>query len=149
MPKKINSPTTIKSAGNKPKTIHEYIGSVNTKTTNLTESELNIYLKPELRNRIDEIVKFNDLNEDVIEKIVDLHIRGMIQNIEKQGITCHVNGSIRNYLIKNGYQPEYGARPINRLIRRDILSEVSKYMLENPEVESINIGYDNGVIVSK
>ena len=117
-------------------------------TTNLTESELNIYLKPELRNRIDEIVKFNDLNEDVIEKIVDLHIRGMIQNIEKQGITCHVNGSIRNYLIKNGYQPEYGARPINRLIRRDILSEVSKYMLENPEVESINIGHDNGVIVN-
>ena len=117
-------------------------------TTNLTESELNIYLKPELRNRIDEIVKFNDLNEDIIEKIVDLHIRGMIQNIEKQGITCHVNGSIRNYLIKNGYQPEYGARPINRLIRRDILSEVSKYMLENPEVESINIGHDNGVIVS-
>ena len=117
-------------------------------TTNLTESELNIYLKPELRNRIDEIVKFNDLNEDVIEKIVDLHIRGMIQNIEKQGITCHVDGSVRNYLIKNGYQPEYGARPINRLIRRDILSEVSKYMLENPKVESINIGHDNGVIVS-
>jgi ATP-dependent Clp protease ATP-binding subunit ClpB len=118
-------------------------------TTNLTESELNIYLKPELRNRIDEIVKFNDLNEDVIEKIVDLHIREMIQNIEKQGITCHVDGSIRNYLIKNGYQPEYGARPINRLIRRDILSEVSKYLLENPDVESINIGYDNGVIVSR
>ena len=118
-------------------------------TTNLTESELNIYLKPELRNRIDEIVKFNDLNEDVIEKIVDLHIRGMIQNIEKQGITCHVNGSVRDYLIKSGYQPQYGARPINRLIRRDILSEVSKYMLENPEVESINIGYDNGVIVSR
>ena len=117
-------------------------------TTNLTESELNIYLKPELRNRIDEIVKFNDLNEDIIEKIVDLHIRGMIQNIEKQGITCHVDGSVRNYLIKNGYQPEYGARPINRLIRRDILSEVSKYMLENPEVESINIGHDNGVIVN-
>jgi len=117
-------------------------------TTNLTESELNIYLKPELRNRIDEIVKFNDLNEDVIEKIVDLHIRGMIQNIEKQGITCHVDGSVRNYLIKNGYQPEYGARPINRLIRRDILSEVSKYILENPEVESINIGHDNGVIVN-
>ena len=117
-------------------------------TTNLTESELNIYLKPELRNRIDEIVKFNDLNKEVIENIVDMRIRGMIQNIEKQGITCHVNGSVHDYLIKSGYQPEYGARPINRLIRRDILSEVSKYMLENPEVESINIGHDNGVIVS-
>ena len=117
-------------------------------TTNLTESELNIYLKPELRNRIDEIVKFNDLNKEVIENIVDMRIRGMIQNIEKQGITCHVNGSVHDYLIKSGYQPEYGARPINRLIRRDILSEVSKYLLENPEVESINVGYDNGVIVS-
>ena len=117
-------------------------------TTNLTESELNIYLKPELRNRIDEIVKFNDLNKEVVEKIVDMHIRGMIQTIEKQGIKCIVNGGIRDYLIKNGYQPEYGARPVNRLIRRDILSEVSKYLLENPEVESINVGYDNGVIVS-
>ncbi len=116
-------------------------------TTNLTESELNIYLKPELRNRIDEIVKFNDLNKEVIENIVDMRIRGMIQNIEKQGITCHVNGSVHDYLIKSGYQPEYGARPINRLIRRDILSEVSKYLLENSDVEFINIGYDNGVTV--
>jgi ATP-dependent Clp protease ATP-binding subunit ClpA len=73
----------------------------------------------------------------------------MIQTIEKQGIKCDVNGGIRDYLIKNGYQPEYGARPVNRLIRRDILSEVSKYMLENPETESIHIGYDdNGVNVS-
>ena len=118
-------------------------------TTNLTESELNVFLRPEFRNRIDEIVKFNDLNRVVIENIVDMHIRGMIQNVEKQGITCHVNGSIRDYLIKNGYQPEYGARPINRLIRRDILSQVSRYMLENPDVESIDIGYDNGVIVNR
>ncbi len=118
-------------------------------TTNLTESELNIFLRPEFRNRIDEIVKFNDLNRVVIENIVDMHIRGMIQNVEKQGITCHVNGSIRDYLIKNGYQPEYGARPINRLIRRDILSQVSRYMLENPDMESIDIGYDNGVIVNR
>ena len=78
-----------------------------------------------------------------------MQIRGMIQNVEKQGITCHINGSIRDYLIKNGYQPEYGARPINRLIRRDILSQVSRYMLENPDVESIDIGYDNGIIVNR
>jgi ATP-dependent Clp protease ATP-binding subunit ClpB len=117
-------------------------------TTNLTESEIDTYLRPEFRNRIDEIVKFNDLNREVIEKIVEMHIHGMIQTIEKQGIKCDVNGGIRDYLIKNGYQPEYGARPVNRLIRRDILSEVSRYMLENPQTESIHINYDNGVIVS-
>ena len=117
-------------------------------TTNLTESEINVFLRPEFRNRIDEIVKFNDLSKEVIEKIVEMHIHRMIETIEKQGIKCDVNGGIRDYLIKNGYQPEYGARPINRLIRRDILSEVSKYLLENPDVESINIRYNNGVIVS-
>ena len=116
-------------------------------TTNLAESEINVFLRPEFRNRIDEIVKFNDLSKEVIEKIVEMHIHGMIQTIEKQGIKCDVNGGIRDYLIKNGYQPEYGARPINRLIRRDILSEVSKYLLENSDVEFINIGYDNGVTV--
>jgi ATP-dependent Clp protease ATP-binding subunit ClpA len=116
-------------------------------TTNLTESEINVFLRPELRNRIDEIVKFNDLSKEVIEKIVEMRIHRMIETIEKQGIKCDVNGGIRDYLIKNGYQPEYGARPINRLIRRDILSEVSKYLLENSDVEFINIGYDNGVTV--
>ena len=116
-------------------------------TTNLTESEINVFLRPEFRNRIDEIVKFNDLSKEVIEKIVEMHIHRMIETIEKQGIKCDVNGGIRDYLIKNGYQPEYGARPINRLIRRDILSEVSKYLLENSDVEFINIGYDNGVTV--
>ena len=118
-------------------------------TTNLTESEINVFLRPEFRNRIDEIVKFNDLSKEVIEKIVEMHIHRMIETIEKQGIKCDVNGSIRDYLIKNGYQPEYGARPINRLIRRDILSQVSRYMLENPDVESIDIGYDNGIIVNR
>ena len=118
-------------------------------TTNLTESEINVFLRPEFRNRIDEIVKFNDLSKEVIEKIVEMHIHRMIETIEKQGIKCDVNGGIRDYLIKNGYQPEYGARPINRLIRRDILSQVSRYMLENPDVESIDIGYDNGIIVNR
>ncbi len=116
-------------------------------TTNLTESEINVFLRPEFRNRIDAIVKFNYLSKEVIEKIVEMHIHRMIETIEKQGIKCDVNGGIRDYLIKNGYQPEYGARPINRLIRRDILSEVSKYLLENSDVEFINIGYDNGVTV--
>jgi len=116
-------------------------------TTNLTESEINVFLRPEFRNRIDEIVKFNDLSKEVIEKIVEMRIHRMIETIEKQGIKCDVNGGIRDYLIKNGYQPEYGARSINRLIRRDILSEVSKYLLENSDVEFINIGYDNGVTV--
>lgn len=118
-------------------------------TTNLSESELNLFLKPELRNRIDEVIRFNDLSIEVIEKIVDMNIEEMTNNIEKNNIQCVVDDSVNKYLIKNGYQPEYGARPIKRLIRRDILSEVSKYMLENPDTEIINIDYDNKITINK
>ena len=117
-------------------------------TTNLVEEELKMFLRPELRNRIDEIIKFNDLNKEVVEKIVELHIQGMINTLDRQGISCTVNGGIREHLIKNGYEPEYGARPVKRLIRRDILSQISKYMLKNPESNSIHVDYDNGVLIS-
>ena len=116
-------------------------------TTNLSEDELKMFLRPELRNRIDEIIKFNDLNKEVVEKIVELHI--MINTlIDKVG----------GVLIKNGYEPEYGARKQlkrfdhlfnKRLIRRDILSEISKYMLEHPESDSIHVDYDGGVLISE
>jgi len=117
-------------------------------TTNLTESEIELHLKPELRNRIDEIVKFNDLGKKVVKEIVEIHLVRMIQNLSKQGIDCSVNGGIREYLINNGYETEYGARPIKRLIRRDILSEVSKYMLRNPNTDSIHLDYDKKLIIS-
>tara|TARA_Y100000034_G_scaffold118260_1_gene158755 strand:- start:97 stop:2157 length:2061 start_codon:yes stop_codon:yes gene_type:complete len=117
-------------------------------TSNLTEVELKAFLRPELRNRIDEIIRFNDLNTETIERIVEVNIRRMIELIEKQNIKCSVNGGIREHLIKSGYQPEYGARPIKRIIRRDILSEVSKYMLRHPEIESIHIDYNDGVLLS-
>ena len=118
-------------------------------TTNLSEDELKMFLRPELRNRIDEIIKFNDLNKEVVEKIVELHIQGMINTLDRQGISCSVNGGVREHLIKNGYEPEYGARPVKRLIRRDILSEISKYMLEHPESDSIHVDYDGGVLISE
>ena len=50
---------------------------------------------------------------------------------------------------ENGFQPEYGARPMKRLIRRDILAEISKYMLENPGQNSFQVDYDNGVMISQ
>ena len=53
---------------------------------------------------------------------------------------------MKAYLVQNGYQREYGARPINRLIKREILSKLSRHMLENPETEKINITIDDGEI---
>ena len=118
-------------------------------TTNLSQQEVNTFLKPELRNRIDDIIHFNDLNKDAIEKIVDIHIKRMIDAVAQQGLVCTVDDSIRKYLVKYGYEPEFGARPIKRLIQREILSELSKFMLENPEIHEINLYFDQGIIIQR
>jgi len=118
-------------------------------TTNLSRQEVNTFLKPELRNRIDDIIHFNDLNKDAIEKIVDIHIKRTIDTLAQQGLTCTVDDSIREYLVKYGYEPEFGARPIKRLIQREILSELSKFMLETPEIHEINLDFDQGIIIQQ
>ncbi|HJM95586.1 MAG TPA: AAA family ATPase [Candidatus Marinimicrobia bacterium] len=118
-------------------------------TTNLSRQEVNTFLKPELRNRIDDIIHFNDLNKDAIEKIVDIHIKRMIDTLAQQGLICTVDDSIREYLVKYGYEPEFGARPIKRLIQREILSELSKFMLETPEIHEINLDFDQGIIIQQ
>ncbi|MDP7273691.1 MAG: AAA family ATPase [Candidatus Marinimicrobia bacterium] len=118
-------------------------------TTNLSRQEVNTFLKPELRNRIDDIIHFNDLNKDAIEKIVDIHIKRMIDTLAQQGLICTVDDSIREYLVKYGYEPEFGARPIKRLIQRGILSELSKFMLETPEIHEINLDFDQGIIIQQ
>lgn len=99
----------------------------------MAQEDVKKYLRPEFINRIDEIITFNDLNEEVIRKIVDIQLSSVLQRLAEQNITLEVDDSVRDYLVKNGYVPEYGARPINRIIKREILAELSKYILENPE----------------
>ena len=115
-------------------------------TSNLKESELKSVLRPELLNRIDEIIIFDDLSEHIIEQIVEMQLEALRRKIALQKISIECDDSVKAYLVQNGYQREYGARPINRLIKREILSELSRHMLENPETEKINITIDDGEI---
>ena len=115
-------------------------------TSNLKESELKSVLRPELLNRIDEIIIFDDLSEHIIEQIVEMQLEELRRKIALQKISIECDNSVKAYLVQNGYQREYGARPINRLIKREILSKLSRHMLENPETEKINITIDDGEI---
>lgn len=118
-------------------------------TSNIPEGDIKKYLRPEFINRIDEIVTFNDLNEDVIRKIVDIQLNKVYKRLAEQNITLEVDQSVKDYLVKNGYVPEYGARPINRIIKREILAELSKYILENPEKNKLKAVITNGEISIK
>ena len=91
--------------------------------------ELKNHFKPEFLNRIDEILIFNPLKKTDIEKIVDKQLSEMKQRIEEKGMKIAIDSSVKNYLIENGYSPEYGARPLKRLIQKVILDKVANKII--------------------
>ena len=117
-------------------------------TSNLSENELGTFLRPEFRNRIDETIRFNDLSENVISKIVELNIQKMINLFESNGYKCLVDQKVMEDLCKRGYHPDYGARPIKRLIKSEIVSQVSKCILKDQNTKVIKILYDKGIKVT-
>ncbi|MBC8479345.1 MAG: AAA family ATPase [FCB group bacterium] len=116
-------------------------------TSNLTSQELHMSMRPEFINRIDEIITFNDLDHEVIRDIVALRLQEVTDQLSDQGITMEFSEGVKKYLTDHGYDPQFGARPIQRLIKREILAELSKYLLLNPETDRVHINRINEKIV--
>ena len=115
-------------------------------TSNLKEEEFRTFLRPEFINRIDDILHFNDLGQDAVKTIVNLQLTRVIQRMADQGIKIDMDEDVKSYLVKNGYDPEYGARPVQRLIRREILAGLSKYLLQHPEFNQVQLNMDGDVV---
>ena len=88
--------------------------------------------KPEFINRIDEIVLFNQLNQTEIDKIIALQLNSLAKMLQKsKDIKLTFDESVYTYLKENGYSPAFGARPLKRLIKSDILNTLSKELIKN------------------
>ena len=87
-------------------------------------------LRPEFLNRIDDIIVFHSLSKDEISQIVYLQFKRLQTRMKQQGLTIKMTDRTRDYLARHGYQPEFGARPIKRLIQREIINELAKEILE-------------------
>lgn len=86
-------------------------------------------IRPEFLNRIDEIIMFTPLNETEIEEIVGLQIKSIQKMLATSGITLEVTPEALHYLAEEGYDPEFGARPVKRVIHRVVLNRLSKDIL--------------------
>lgn len=86
-------------------------------------------IRPEFLNRIDEIIMFTPLNEREIEEIVGLQISGIKKVLARNGVTLEVTPEALHYLAQEGYDPEFGARPVKRAIHRLVLNQLSKDIL--------------------
>lgn len=86
-------------------------------------------IRPEFINRIDEIIMFTPLNKKEIEDIVKLQVDGIKRMLHANGITLEITPSALHFLAEEGYDPEFGARPVKRVIHRLVLNQLSKDIL--------------------
>ncbi len=87
--------------------------------------------RPEFLNRLDEIIVFDILNEKAILEIVSLRIKVVEDRLKAKDIGLKISNEALSYLAKEGYNPHYGARPLNRLIQNKILNPVATYIISN------------------
>ncbi|MCD8443798.1 ATP-dependent chaperone ClpB [Tenacibaculum finnmarkense] len=86
-------------------------------------------VRPEFINRIDDIILFTPLSEKDIKQIVRIQLNGVKKMIAEQHITLDATDAAIAYLAKKGYQPEFGARPVKRVIQKEVLNQLSKEIL--------------------
>ena len=98
-------------------------------------------IRPEFLNRIDEIIMFTPLNRTEIEEIVGLQIKGVQKMLEPNGIELRVTPAAISWLADEGYDPEFGARPVKRVIHRQILNRLSKDILAQ------KVNRDNPIVI--
>lgn len=95
-------------------------------------------VRPEFLNRIDDIIMFTPLSKENISQIVRLQLDHLKKVVAKQHITIDATEEAIEYLAEKGYDPQYGARPIKRVIQKEVLNKLSKELLGgNISAESI------------
>lgn len=100
-------------------------------TSNIKENTLRDFFKPEFLNRIDDIIKFNELNEELIIWIIDILLSDVTKILKEKNIEVQYDESLKKYLAKVWYDKEFWARPLKRAITNIILNELSNYILKD------------------
>ena len=103
---------------------------------------LNQHFRPEFLNRVDEIIIFHSLSLDDLVQIVDIQLRHLEKRLAEHKITVHVTDEAQRYLAEKGYDPVYGARPLKRVIQRELQDPLAKEMLEGKFMDGDTIKVD-------
>ena len=99
-------------------------------TSNLKEDELRLRMRPEFLNRIDEIVVFDPLTPDNIREIVRLQMEILRGKLENENVELEYTPAFEDAMVRDGYDPAFGARPVKRLIQRELVNRLAREILE-------------------
>lgn len=131
------------------KTIDREMSNEDEMKGKITE-ELKNFFKPEFLNRIDEVIVFHSLSESEIHHIVEVQLQQVLARIKRQrGLTLEIDDDVKNEIGKRGYDAAYGARPLKRVIQRDLLDPLALLLLQHelPEDSTIHVRLKDGKIM--
>ena len=114
----------------------------NDPSTNIDElinQELKSNFRPEFLNRLDEIINFEPLKKETLLKVVDLQLNRLRERLEDKGIELEIDDDVLSLITELGYNPSYGARPLKRVIQKELESEIAKYILKGKYKEGSTI----------
>ena len=93
-------------------------------------AELKKHFRPEFLNRVDDVIIFQSLDEEELAKIVDIQLQRLSQRLAQQNLTLEVDSAAKKLLAKEGYDPQFGARPLKRAVQERILNPLAMKLLE-------------------
>ncbi|MBI2820812.1 MAG: AAA family ATPase, partial [Acidobacteria bacterium] len=110
------------------------------------QEALRAHFKPEFLNRIDDIIVFKRLGIEQLREIVQIQLQRLARVFANRNLTLEVTEAARDHLAQKGYDPVYGARPLKRLLQKEILDRLSKKLLEGEiqDGDQVAVDYDTG-----
>ena len=135
---------------NKGRTV-DFKNTILIMTSNAKEEELKLHMRPEFLNRIDEIITFDTLSKDDIKEIVRIQMSALQKTLEEEGVSLSWTPAFEEYMTENGYDPDYGARPVKRLIRRELVNSLATAILDGSVSKDSAVTADaaNGAVLLK
>ena len=132
---------------NKGRTV-DFKNTILIMTSNLTDEHLRNTMRPEFLNRIDEIITFEQLSREDIREILHIQERLLQKKLEENNIRISFSEAFEDYMSDKGYDPTYGARPIKRLMQRELINLLATAILEGKirKESVIKVDYNNGEI---
>ncbi|MBO7499967.1 MAG: AAA family ATPase, partial [Fibrobacterales bacterium] len=108
------------------------------------EPELKGFFRPEFLNRLDDIVVFQKLEPEQMRQVADLKTRGLVERLQELGVKCEFAKDALQALVSESYDPEMGARPLERYLRKNVETPVSRMLLaqELKAGQTLTVGHD-------
>jgi len=100
------------------------------------------HFKPEFLNRVDDIIIFHRLDQEQLRQIVDIQVRELAERLADRGVGIELTDAAKDYLAREGFDPAYGARPLKRLIQKEIQDKLALRLLEGEFSEGQTVQVD-------